>query len=107
MSCTENKKMNCIFILADDLGYMDVALNGSTYYETPNIQRLAEKGVTFTNAYAHPLCSPTRSALLTGQYPHRTMINAPACHLPDNRVRCFKYTVFPLASIHIINHFYI
>lgn len=85
MSCTENKKMNCIFILADDLGYMDVALNGSTYYETPNIQRLAEKGVTFTNAYAHPLCSPTRSALLTGQYPHRTMINAPACHLPDNR----------------------
>lgn len=78
------EKSNVIFILADDLGWMDVALNGSTYYETPNIQRLAAEGMTFTNAHSHPLCSPTRSAILTGQYPHRTGINAPAGHLPDN-----------------------
>lgn len=82
-SACRNRK-NVVFILVDDLGWMDVALNGSSYYETPNVQRLADQGMTFTNAYAHPLCSPTRSALLTGQYPHRTGINAPACHLPDN-----------------------
>jgi arylsulfatase A-like enzyme len=74
-------KMNFVFILGDDFGYMDTALNGSTFYETPNLQNLARDGITFTNAYAHPLCSPTRSALLTGQYPHRTMINAPRGHL--------------------------
>ncbi|WP_135550253.1 sulfatase-like hydrolase/transferase [Paenibacillus cymbidii] len=77
-------RKNVVFILIDDLGWMDVALNGSTYYETPNVQRLACEGMTFTHAYAHPLCSPSRSAILTGQYPHRTGINNPGGHLPDN-----------------------
>lgn len=77
-------KRNFVFILGDDFGYMDTALNGSTFYETPHLQNLAREGVVFTNAYAHPLCSPTRSALLTGQYPHRTMINAPRGHLEDS-----------------------
>jgi len=72
-----------LFILADDLGAHDVGCFGSSYHETPNIDRLATRGVKFTQAYAaSPLCSPTRSSILVGQYPARTGITAPACHLP-------------------------
>ena len=75
---------NIIFILADDLGAHDVGCFGSTFHETPNIDRLATRGVRFTQAYAaNPLCSPTRSSILTGQYPARIGITAPVCHLPQ------------------------
>jgi arylsulfatase A-like enzyme len=75
---------NIIFILADDLGAHDVGCFGSTFHETPNIDRLASRGVRFTQAYAaSPLCSPTRSSILAGQYPARTGITAPVCHLPQ------------------------
>lgn len=75
---------NVIFILADDLGAHDVGCFGSTFHETPNIDRLATRGVRFTQAYAaNPLCSPTRSSILTGQYPARIGITAPVCHLPQ------------------------
>jgi len=75
---------NVVFILADDLGWADTTLYGhTTLYETPNIERLAARGMTFTRAYAaSPLCSPTRAAILTGLSPARTGITAPACHLP-------------------------
>jgi arylsulfatase A-like enzyme len=64
---------NIIFILADDLGYTDVACFGSKYYETPNIDRLAAEGMRFTNGYTcGPNCQPTRAALLSGQYGPRT-----------------------------------
>jgi arylsulfatase A-like enzyme len=77
-------KPNIIFILADDLGWRDVGCFGSTFHETPNIDRLAMRGVRFTQAYAaNPLCSPTRASILTGQYPARIGITAPACHLPQ------------------------
>ncbi|MBN2525678.1 MAG: sulfatase-like hydrolase/transferase [Deltaproteobacteria bacterium] len=57
-----------IFILADDLGWMDVSVYGSDLYETPAIDSLAQTAVRFTNAYAaSPLCSPTRASILTGQ----------------------------------------
>jgi arylsulfatase A-like enzyme len=63
---------NIVFILADDLGWMDVSCNGQTRWETPNIDRLAGMGMRFTNAYASaPLCSPTRAATLSGKYPAR------------------------------------
>ena len=76
-------KPNVIFILADDLGAHDLGCFGSTFYETPNLDRLAKRGTRFTQAYAaSPLCSPTRSSILTGQYPARTGITAPVCHLP-------------------------
>ena len=76
-------KPNIIFILADDLGAHDLGCFGSTFYETPNIDRLAKRGTRFTQAYAaSPLCSPTRSSILVGQYPARTGITAPVCHLP-------------------------
>ena len=76
---------NIVFILADDLGWSDTTLYGATkFYQTPNLERLAKRGMLFTRAYAaSPLCSPTRSSLLTGQNPARTGITAPVCHVPE------------------------
>src|SRR6478672_2726927 len=69
------KKMNVVLILADDFGWTDLACYGSTLYETPNIDKLAHDGMKFTQNYsACTVCSPTRSALLTGKYPARTHI---------------------------------
>ena len=65
-------KPNIIFILADDLGYTDVACYGSTYYETPNIDRLAEQGMRLLNHHHCQNCTPTRAALMSGQYGART-----------------------------------
>lgn len=65
-------KPNILFILVDDLGWTDVGVFGSSFYETPNIDALAAAGVRFTNAYAAcPVCSPTRASILTGKYPAR------------------------------------
>jgi arylsulfatase A-like enzyme len=58
---------NVVLILADDLGWADLGVYGSSFYETPNLDRLAAQGVRFTQAYANPVCSPTRAALLTGR----------------------------------------
>lgn len=63
---------NIVFIFIDDLGWTDLGYMGSTYYETPNIDRLARQGMIFTNAYANAAnCAPTRASLLTGQYTPR------------------------------------
>jgi arylsulfatase A-like enzyme len=64
---------NVLFILADDLGYMDVgAYNPGTFYETPHIDSLAESGLMFTDGYAaNPVCSPTRASIMTGRHPSR------------------------------------
>jgi arylsulfatase A-like enzyme len=67
------RRPNIVFILADDLGYTDVACFGSKYYETPNIDRLAADGMRFTSGYScGPNCQPTRAALMSGQYGPRT-----------------------------------
>ena len=59
-------------ILADDLGWRDLGCYGSTFYETPNLDKLAAKGMRFTDAYAAcNVCSPTRASILTGKYPAR------------------------------------
>ena len=63
-------KPNFLFILIDDMGWRDISCYGSVYYETPVIDRLANEGIRFTNAYATcPVCSPTRASILTGKYP--------------------------------------
>src|SRR5262245_35721732 len=64
---------NVVFILADDLGWTDLGCQGSRYYETPNIDRMAKSGVRFTSGYTcGPNCQPTRAALMSGQYGPRT-----------------------------------
>ncbi len=87
LAAPSSDKPNVIIILADDLGYSDTTLYGKTkLYQTPNIERLAKRGMTFTHAYAaSPLCSPTRASILTGQNPARIGITAPAGH-EKNRV---------------------
>jgi arylsulfatase A-like enzyme len=63
---------NFVFILIDDLGWRDLGCYGSTFYETPHIDKLATQGMKFTDAYAAcSVCSPTRASILTGQYPGR------------------------------------
>jgi len=63
---------NFVFILADDMGYAENGVYGSTYYQTPNIDQLATEGMRFTNAYAAcAVCSPTRASIMTGKYPAR------------------------------------
>ncbi len=66
------KKPNVIFILADDLGWMDLGCQGSRYYETPNIDRLASEGFRLRNYHNCQNCQPTRAALMSGQYGART-----------------------------------
>ncbi|HCC69956.1 MAG TPA: sulfatase [Bacteroidales bacterium] len=61
-----------VFFLVDDMGWRDIGVNGSTFYETPHIDRLAGEGVRFTQAYAaSPVCSPTRASIMTGKSPAR------------------------------------
>lgn len=74
---------NIVFILADDLGQRDLGCYGSTFYETPALDQLAQEGARFTAAYAAcPVCSPTRASIMTGLWPQRTgitdYIGAPA-----------------------------
>lgn len=69
----KNKVKNVLFILADDLGYKDLGCFGSSFYETPHLDTLRADSMKLTNAYAAcPVCSPTRSSIMTGQYPSRT-----------------------------------
>ena len=77
---------NVVFILADDLGWSDTTFNHTTnaFYETPNIERLASRGLRFSQAYAaSPWCSPTRCSIMTGLYPARVGITTPGCHVPQ------------------------
>lgn len=82
------ERPNIVFILADDLGWSDTTLYGTTkLYQTPNIERLAKRGMTFTRAYSNsPLCSPTRASVLTGQTPARHGSTQPQHHTSDVRL---------------------
>jgi arylsulfatase A-like enzyme len=71
----QQRPVNVIFLLVDDWGWRDAGCFGSDLYQTPNIDRLAAKGMKFTNAYAAcTVCSPTRAAAMTGMYPARTHV---------------------------------
>jgi arylsulfatase A-like enzyme len=61
------RRPNVIVFLVDDMGWRDCGVYGSQFYETPNIDRFARRAMRFTDAYAQPLCSPTRASLLTGK----------------------------------------
>ncbi|MEE4214076.1 MAG: sulfatase [Bacteroidales bacterium] len=76
ISCSgKDPKPNIVFILVDDLGYTDLSCYGSSFHETPNLDRLAAGGMVFTDAYSSsPVCSPTRASIMTGKYPSRVNI---------------------------------
>lgn len=73
--CAKEKaplKPNVVFIIADDLGYHDLGITGSRFYETPNIDRIGIEGMIFTNGYATcQVCSPSRASVMSGQFPAR------------------------------------
>src|SRR5882724_11343693 len=70
-----DRSPNVVLILIDDMGWTDLSCYGSMFYETPNIDRLAASGMRLTNGYsACTVCSPTRSAVMTGKYPARLHI---------------------------------
>jgi arylsulfatase A-like enzyme len=80
---------NIVMFVADDLGYSDLASFGSTFYETPHLDRLAATGMRFTSAYsACPVCSPSRASIMTGRYPQRCgitdYINMGGGNQPEN-----------------------
>jgi arylsulfatase A-like enzyme len=83
---------NIVVFLVDDLGATDLGCYGSTFYESPRIDRLAAEGMRFTAAYSScPVCSPTRASMLTGKYPQRTgitnYIDPRGNNQPENWVR--------------------
>ena len=84
-----SRRPNIVFILVDDLGWADVGCYGSDLHGTPNIDRLAQEGMRFTDAYAAaPVCSPTRASIMTGKYParlHMTIWYESSANPPLNR----------------------
>ena len=75
ISVAEEKPVNIVFIVADDLGIRDLGCYGSDYYRTPRLNKLASQGMRFTRAYAAAsICSPTRASILTGRYPQRVQL---------------------------------
>ncbi len=74
--------------LADDPRWRDTTPYGSTFYQTAKLERLARRGMRFTQAYAaNPLCSPTRSSIMTGFFPARTGIMTPSCHVEEVKLQ--------------------
>jgi len=67
----EIRNPNVILIMADDIGYEGLGINGSLSYNTPNLDALASNGVNFTNAIANPLCTPSRVKIMTGKYNYK------------------------------------
>ena len=93
---------NILFILIDDLGWKDLGTYGSDFYETPNLDRLATDGMSFSDAYAScPVCSPTRASCLTGRYPARVGVMPRGA--PGAAVRWFN--VDPCYVFHPMNSY--
>lgn len=67
-----SSKPHIVLILADDMGWDDIGYHGSDEISTPNLNRLSSQGVRFERYYTQPLCTPSRSAIMTGRYPIHT-----------------------------------
>lgn len=94
----KSSKPNIIFFMVDDLGWSDLGFQGSTFYETPNIDKLARESVSFSNAYAAShVCSPSRASLISGQYPARL-------HLTDWLPGRKNYPFQKLSNADIVQH---
>jgi N-acetylgalactosamine-6-sulfatase len=81
-------KPNIIFIFADDWGYGDLSCHGSTWIKTPNLDRMASEGIDFTDFTVNsPVCSPSRVAVMTGQFPARNSIHQHFANVKSNHER--------------------
>jgi len=100
-------KPNVILFLVDDMGWMDTSVNGSQYYATPNMERLAKRAMRFTSAYATPLCSPTRACILSGKSSLHHGITTPAGHSPPrarelpNTAPLSKPFIYPITQTYL------
>ena len=95
-------RTNVVLFLIDDLGWMDLGCQGSGFYHTPNIDRLAAHGVRFTDAYAAcAVCTPTRASVMTGKYPARNLMTQ---WLPAGRWRrgARTWMIFPPPSTRLL-----
>jgi arylsulfatase A-like enzyme len=81
-TATAADRPNVVLFMVDDMGWMDCEPYGSQYYETPNMTRLSRQAMRFTDAYALPLCSPTRATILSGQYSARHGVTSASGHRP-------------------------
>ena len=105
----EGTRPNIVFILADDMGWADLPVYGNRFNEAPNLSRMAENGMRFTDAYAAcPVCSPTRASIISGQYPARVgIIDFITGHwrpfeevtVPSNRTQYLPSEVITIAEI--------
>jgi uncharacterized sulfatase len=92
MSGAPPRRPNLVVILADDLGWGDLGVQGSTVIETPNVDALAREGLRFSEFYASaPVCSPSRAGLLTGRYPLRSGITTALQAADDSLMRRITY----------------
>ena len=73
-SVLPSEKPNIIVIMADDMGYEALSVNGSQSCKTPNLDKLANKGIRFTNCFSNPICTPSRVKIMTGQYNIRNYV---------------------------------
>lgn len=88
---SKNKKPNILFIFIDDMGYADLGCYGNDEVETPEIDKLASEGIRFTQFYVSaPICSPSRVAVFTGQYPSRWGITSYIDSREKNKARGMK-----------------
>lgn len=100
LSAPAADRPNIITVFIDDMGYSDLSVFGGTRVETENIDRLAAEGIKFTNFYVNsPICSPSRTALTTGQYPQRWRITSFLNNRKSNRERGMAQWLNPKAPV--------
>jgi arylsulfatase A-like enzyme len=93
------QRPNFLFVLIDDMGYADLSCYGQKQIETPNIDRMAKEGIRFTQFYVNsPVCSPSRTALMTGQFPARWRITSYLASRSENRDRGIANWLDPKAT---------
>ncbi|XP_026467503.1 arylsulfatase B-like [Ctenocephalides felis] len=95
VNCDAEKRPHIIFILADDLGWNDVGFHGSSEIPTPNIDALAYSGILLQNYYVQPICTPSRSALMTGKYPIHTGMQHTVLYAAEPRGLPLKERILP------------
>jgi uncharacterized sulfatase len=93
------QRPNFLFVLIDDMGYADLSCYGQKAIETPNIDRMAKEGIRFTQFYVNsPICSPSRTALMTGQFPARWRITSYLASRAENKARGIVNWLDPKAT---------